>query len=262
MIRAVVFDVGGTMHTGEEDATLTRAFSEQTLQILKEGGIRLDVRPGDFYAALSRMAKVYKAWSEESGKELPGIEIWGDYFLKPYHVDKAKLEPLAEKLSFIYDYSRVRLVLRPHLKETVETLHSAGLVLGVISNIISLTFVPRILEEYGIAPYMACVVLSSASGIRKPESGIFRIAQTALKLEPGELAYVGDTISRDVIGAKNAGWRLMIQINNPSVAFRDKRVLGGAYAPDYMISDLAEIPDIITRENKAEKRGNKDESRD
>lgn len=255
MIRAVVFDVGGTMHTGEEDAALTAAFSGQILQVLEEGGIRLGVRPGDLYATVSRMAKVYKAWSEDSGKELSGTEIWGDYFLKPYQIDKAKLEPLAENLSFLYDYSRVRLVLRPHLKETILTLHSAGFVLGVISNIISLTFVPRILEEYGIAPYMSCVVLSSVSGIRKPEGGIFRLAQKELGFKPGELAYVGDTISRDVIGARNAGWRLMIQINNPSVAFRDKNVPGGAYAPDYLISDLAEIPDIITRENKAEKRG-------
>ncbi len=255
MIRAVVFDVGGTMHTGEDDAALNMAFSRQVLQVLDEGGIRLDAGPEDFYTTLSRMAEVYKARSEESGIELPGAEIWGGYFLKPYHVDMAKLAPLAEKLSFMYDYSRVRLVLRPHLKDTIEKLHDAGLVLGVISNIISLTFVPIILEEYGIMPYMSCVVLSSVSGVRKPKSGIFRIAEKELGLRPEELAYVGDTVSRDVIGARNAGWRLMIQISNPSTAFRDKDVKDSGYAPDYRITDLAQIPDIIARENKAKNRG-------
>ncbi len=41
----------------------------------------------------------------------------------------------------------------------------------------------------------------------------------------------------------------MIQIENPSVAHQDKKVQGLGYAPDYLIQDLAEIPDIIAKEN-------------
>src|SRR5690606_38997929 len=105
-------------------------------------------------------------------------------------------------LSFLYDYSRVKLRLRPRLKETIRALSGEGLALGVISNIISLTFVPRILEEYGIAQYMSCLVLSSATGVRKPDPGIFRIAENELNMRPEELVYVGDTVSRDVIGTR------------------------------------------------------------
>ena len=250
MIKAVVFDVGGTMHVSEKDAMLQASFSQQALWILKEGGIRLDVKPEDFFTCLSRQAEEYKAWSEISKRELPAVQIWRDYYLKPYNIDIKRLEPLAENLSYLYDYSRVRLRLRPCLKEIMVKLHGSGLTLGVISNIISRTFVPRILQEYEIMKYMSCVVLSSVTGIRKPDPGIFRIAESELKMKPDELAYVGDTVSRDVIGTKNAGWRLMIQIKNPSIAFRDSKVINSGYLPDYSIQSLDEIPAIIARENE------------
>jgi len=68
-------------------------------------------------------------------------------------------------------------------------------------------------------------------------------------LKPEEFAYVGDTISRDVRGVRNAGWHTMIQIFSPASLKRDKCMQGLGYAPDYTISDLSEIPEIIKREN-------------
>ena len=61
-------------------------------------------------------------------------------------------------------------------------------------------------------------------------------------LKPSELAYVGDTISRDVRGVRNAGWRMMIQIENPLIAHRDAGLENAGYKPDYLIRDLAEVP--------------------
>lgn len=252
MIRAVVFDVGGTMHTSREDALLQRSFSERALKLLAGGGIALGVGPEEFYTTLRQTAEEYKAWSEESGRELPGGQIWGEYYLRPYKVDRALLRPLAEELSFLYDDARTLTVPRPNLEQTIRAVQAMGLKTGVISNIISLTYVPVVLERYGIARYMSCVVLSSAAGIRKPQPGIFRIAEKELGLGPEELAYVGDTLSRDVIGARNAGWRLMIQIRNPSIAFRDRKVEGSGCQPDFLISGLEEIPGIIARENDSE----------
>ena len=68
-----------------------------------------------------------------------------------------------------------------------------------------------------------------------------------MDLRPEELAYVGDTISRDVIGTRKAGWALMIQISNPSIAHRDAGLENAGWEPDYRIEDLAEIPAILKR---------------
>ena len=103
--------------------------------------------------------------------------------------------------------------------------------------------------QYGIDGYMDCVITSCGTGIRKPDPEIFRVAERKMGLAPEELAYVGDTISRDVRGTRAAGWRLMIQIRNPGVAHRDKGLENSPWKPDYLIDDLAEIPAIIAREN-------------
>ena len=128
-----------------------------------------------------------------------------------------------------------------------------GMKLGLISNIISLSVAPHFLEEYGVRNYMDCMILSSATGIRKPSAEIFRAAERELELRPEELAYVGDTLSRDVQGVRNAGWRLMIQIRNPGAAKRDRGLENSGLKPDHIISELKEIPGIIRKENEEEK---------
>lgn len=254
MIRAVVFDVGGTMHVSHPDDQIRIEFSRKVLGILADAGMPIEQKPEDFYASLHRNAELYKGWSEQSGRELPSEQIWGDYYLKPYHPDKEKLAPLSERLSYLFDSERSRIEPRPQLLETVKAIHAMGLSIGVISNIISLTYVPEVLKRYGISDYMSCVVLSSETGIRKPKAGIFRIAEEKLGLAPDQLAYVGDTLSRDVIGTRVAGWRLMIQIQNPLTLFRDQKYLDSGYKPDYLISQLDEIPAIIAQENHKDER--------
>ena len=139
---------------------------------------------------------------------------------------------------------------RPHVAETMEALHRMGKRLGIISNIISTSFVPHILREYGIAQYMECVVLSSEAGVRKPNPVIFEIALQQLGVKAENVAYVGDTLSRDVLGAKNANLGLMILIDNPAIAHRDIGLHGKGIEPDIRINDLAEIPAILTSSSR------------
>lgn len=252
MIKGVVFDVGGTMHVSAKNAEKQHSYAETVIRLLAEAGFAVHETPEAFYEKLHQAAETYKAWSEQSGRELPGESIWNDYFLKPFALGGRVSASLSERLSFLHDAARQQLDPRPGLKETMRELSQMGLIIGVISNIISRDFIPGILKKYGIDGYMSCTVLSSVTGIRKPQPGIFRVAEQALHLKPEELAYVGDTISRDVIGTRNAGWRLMIQISNPRIAFRDTKVQHLGYRPDYRIESLTEIPAIISSENNKE----------
>lgn len=252
MIKAVLFDLGGTLHTSSSPAGRDVWFAERLIGRLGDYGIRLETTPEKLARQLYENGEVYKHISEEDLREHPAAEIWSDYYLRDYDIPRERLEPMAEELSFLYDYERVRVMRRPHLKETLETLRSMGLRMGVISNIISTSVVSHFLREYGVEQYMDCQVLSSVTGVRKPSADIFRVAERELGLTPEELAYVGDTISRDVRGVRNAGWRLMIQIRNPSVAHRDAGLEHSGFRPDYMIDGLEEIPAIIQKENQQE----------
>ena len=212
MIRAVLFDLGGTLHTSSSPPGRELWFARRLLERLGDYGISLDVAPEALARSLSRNAEIYKQETQRTLRELPADEIWSGYYLRDFGVSREQLAPCAEELSFLYDYERVRVMRRPHLAETMEALHGMGVRLGVISNII-------------------------------------RIAEQEMNLPPEELAYVGDTISRDVLGTRAAGWKCMIQISNPSIAHRDVGLDPEANRPDYLISDLSEIPAIIAREN-------------
>lgn len=252
MIKAVLFDLGGTLHTNSIPAGRDVWFAERILRRLSDYGIELPATPEELALSLPVNSEIYKHESEQTLRELPSAQIWNDYYLREYQIGRERLEPIAEELSFLYDYERPCVMRRPHLKETMEELRAMGLRLGVISNIISRSVVPHFLAEYDIDRYMDCVITSAATGIRKPSADIFRIAEKELQLKPEELAYVGDTISRDVIGTRNAGWRLMIQISFSGTAHRDAGLENAGYRPDYLIHDLAEIPAIIQKETSAQ----------
>ena len=96
---------------------------------------------------------------------------------------------------------------------------------------------------------MACVILSSTERVRKPAAVIFERAAAACGVPCGEMAYVGDTLSRDVLGCRNAGVALSIQIRNPDMAHRDAAFVNTGLAPDALIEDLAEIPGIVQSYN-------------
>lgn len=245
MIKAVLFDVGGTLHTVTNNDGLRTAFARRLIDRLAVYDILIDMSPVELGALLHENAEEYKRWSQESLCELPGPRIWDEYYLAQFKIGRERLAPIAEELSFLYDYERVCNKRRPNMLQAIEELHKAEIRMGIISNIISTSFVPHILREYGIAQYMECVVLSSEAGCRKPDARIFDLAMDQLGLGADEVAYVGDTISRDVLGAKNAGLAMMIQIRNPVIAHRDAAFRENAPKPDSLIEDLGEIPRII-----------------
>ena len=245
MIDVVLFDIGGTLHTVTNSEELRTAFAKRLRERLADYGIYLRGEDHEIGRRLHENAEEYKHFSEQILGELPQSRIWNEFYLKDYHIGEELLAPIAEELSFLYDYERVQNMRRPHIVETMEALRQMGMRLGIISNIISTSFVPHILREYGIAQYMECVVLSSEAGVRKPNPAIFEIAFQQLGVKAENVAYVGDTLSRDVLGAKNANLGLMILIDNPAIAHRDKGLQGKGIEPDVRIHDLFEIPAIL-----------------
>ena len=78
--------------------------------------------------------------------------------------------------------------------------------------------------------------MSSETGIRKPDPRIFAIALERMGVTAAETGYVGDTISRDVLGARNAHLGLVVRLNNPSMMIRSNSGHQFLYCPDVMTS--------------------------
>ena len=71
-----------------------------------------------------------------------------------------------------------------------------------------------------------------------------------MRIGKEQAVYVGDTISRDVRGVRNAGWPLMIQIDNPRIYHKDEKYRGMGHEPDVKIGSLPEVVTAVEQYNR------------
>jgi len=93
----------------------------------------------------------------------------------------------------------------PGARALVEAL-ARRVRLAVVSNNI-LAEQEAKLNELGMRPFVAALVVSADVGVSKPDPAIFQIALARLGLPPGEAVMVGDSWPIDIAGATRAGLR-------------------------------------------------------
>lgn len=97
--------------------------------------------------------------------------------------------------------------LVPGARELLEWLRRHGLIIGILSNGFA-DVQYRKLENTGLAPLVDLVVLSDDIGINKPDTRLFRHAQsrTPWPDTPEAHLMIGDNPATDIGGALAAGW--------------------------------------------------------
>ena len=246
MIDTVLFGMGGTLEDIFIDDASKKASAEGVLRILAAHGHPLSL---DIPAAIQAFADGwdrYAAYRGPTNRELKPEEIWGNYILTELGLDFDTVKPFAEELAHMWEVTHYHRALRPKVKEMLEGLKGLGMKLGVISNTAALYQVFDILREYGIRDYFQDVTLSSVTGLRKPCTDIFSVALHQIQSAPEECVYVGDTISRDIIGSKRAGFAAAIQICSKLTREKDCGIKR-EFEPDYMVEDIYEVYPIVEK---------------
>lgn len=242
-IRAVVFDLGGTLEDifYDDDSRLHAA--QGLLDLLKSKSLDPGLSPVELrdtiVAGIKRLYKI----REEENRELPPEQIWTDFIFPDGRLPRARLEAAAEELTVVYENTFYTRTLRPEAPAMLAELSRRGFRLAVISNVLSRGQVPLNLANYGIAHYFDPIVASSVFGWRKPDPRIFLEATRLLNLPPAACAYVGDTVSRDVVGARRAGYGLTIQIKSFLTTKADHET--ETEIPDQVISDLSQVAEVV-----------------
>ncbi len=243
-IQAVVFDLGGTLENlYYDDATRTEATCGLK-RLLAAMGLAPDLSLPELQATVLSGMKAYTSWREISEVELSPGQVWTEYIFPDHGLPRDRLLEAAEDLTFFYETHFYIRTLRPEAPVALEALRERGLRLSVISNIISRRMVQVKLAEYGIAHFFDPVVTSSNFGWRKPNPHIFLETARLLGLLPIECAYVGDTVSRDVSGARRAGYGLVILIKSFLTDKLDRET--DTEPPDHVIHDLMEVVAALT----------------
>ena len=202
-IDAIFVDLGNTLRiTLKDQEHMTRARQE----IVRLLGT--DEDPLAFSQKLDERYKGYRKWAFENLAEAPESELWTRWMVPDFPADK--VAPLGPELTFQYRQSLGRRVVVDGGREVLEELVRRGYALGIISNLIGTREIPEWLVAEDYAKYFKSVVLSSVLGIRKPSPEIYLEAARRAGVSPGNCAYVGDNLKRDVTGTRAAGFGMIV----------------------------------------------------
>lgn len=240
-IRAVFFDMGGTLQTFGYTPELRLAVIPGLREFLVLSGIDLPLDDQALYQLVSNGLARYHEWSVKTMTELSPQRVWKEYILNEHLIDSALTAEVAEELMLYIDTHFYHREMRPEMPAVLEVLQQMGLKIGLISNVCSRGQVPLNLDEYGLRHYFNPIVLSSEYGRRKPDPAIFHYAARLANVPTSECLYVGDRIARDIVGARKAGFRYAIQIRHD---FEHGEPDEGA-APDAVIDSMTELVSFI-----------------
>ncbi len=246
MIKGIIFDLGGTLMYFEGNWEEIDARSNVRLaEFLRGQGIDVsDDFPARFRAARERGWKL----AEEKGIEARIDEALAETLTQlGVHFSSDGL--LHKALQVYYSEGELCWLAYPDAIETLQEFQKRRLLVGLISNADSERVVYDSVSRLGFAPFLN-PVLSSATEPRwrKPDPRIFHRVSDAWKLEPNEIAMVGDAPRYDILGAHRAGMRgILIDRGDhaPWQKIPEELAKDPLIKPDATVSTLAEIPSVI-----------------
>jgi 2-haloacid dehalogenase/putative hydrolase of the HAD superfamily len=165
-------------------------------------------------------------------RDLYGISARNVFHRYGINVPDAYVEDLNRIFKKMLDEA---VTILPNVKKTLEILCTNGRRLGMVSN--------GDTEELsahlnGVSEFFDVIVTSEELKVYKPHSRLFDEAIRKMDVAREATAFVGDTITSDVLGAKKAGLTA-IWYN------KKKRVPKPEVRPDFEIREMAEILEIV-----------------
>ncbi len=234
-IKTIFLDSGKTLRIVDEDPNYQKKVRLQIRDL-----IGIDEAPEDLFKILTDRYKTYKRMVRGTLLQVSETELWTRWMLPDLSANK--IAPLASQLTRLWHERNGRHVSRPDVKPTIIELHRRGYILGILANAASTLEIPEWLDSDGLRQYIKVIILSSMFGRRKPDVHIFFDAAYEAGANPVNCAYVGDDPSIDIKGARQAGFGMILILNERGG--RDTDLWDGRYKPDGVIrrcSDLLEI---------------------
>lgn len=190
-IKAVAFDIDGTLYKkSQTHKYLILSGLVHPILSLKYNSMRQNMRKADGYDVKPVLTR-----SEFRAKEALCLKIEDNY------------EELYERVFFI-PWEKRSQNLKPFegVKDALALLKEKGYVLAALSDFP----LGHKLEYLGLSAFFDYKASSEDSGYLKPNGTSFKVMLDELSLPPGEVLYVGDSYSKDIIGAKKMNMRAVL----------------------------------------------------
>jgi HAD superfamily hydrolase (TIGR01549 family) len=199
-VKGVIFDVGGTLKWGNQ-GRFTPVNAWTAANWLRSRGFALE--PNAFADTLRAQFDLPK--EGEDYKQLNTTLEALERVSKAFGVPLAEAELHALERAFNAPQICGAMPL-PEVTEVVKAL--AGRVrLAIISNTRSHQLIEGIVTRFGVRDYFDPFLTSAGFGYRKPSPRLFKAVLDAWGFAPDEVAMIGDSLRKDVMGAKAVGMR-------------------------------------------------------
>jgi putative hydrolase of the HAD superfamily len=189
MIRAILFDMGGTLdgdglHWQDRFTALYREFGVAvSRETFNAAETRANQDTDIVYSNFRQMIEFYVKWQ-----------------LADLGLKNAELEE--QVIAGFIEPSRKTAAVNARL---LADLAERGFTLGVVSN--GCGNVDKLCDDFGYTPFLSLIVDSRRVGLFKPDPAIYRHAAEKLGHDPVEILMVGDSFDRDVRPAKEIGMK-------------------------------------------------------
>ncbi|OGR50744.1 MAG: hypothetical protein A3I11_03380 [Elusimicrobia bacterium RIFCSPLOWO2_02_FULL_39_32] len=205
--KAILFDFGGTL---DSDGI---AWKERFYPIYRSCGLNLDFKEFEKYFFSSDDALVEQKLKNLSFSKTIYLQVslvlknagllkknGSRQFIKS---DKSHLNVqkfLAQKISDIFIQDSLKIIKRNiKLLKKLKKHYKLGIVSNFYGNL------PFICMDFGLSSYFDAIIDSEQVGFKKPDPRIFECALKKVRARAEQTLFVGDSVSRDMQGAKNIG---------------------------------------------------------
>jgi HAD superfamily hydrolase (TIGR01549 family) len=246
-IRAIVFDLFDTLVDLSMDGlprvrVREHEFPSSLGALHDVASAVVDMSLEDFADTVFALDKTLRAERYDQGRELPTLERFER--LMPWLPGAERAPELPLRLTETHmRMFRGQVSALDHHPEVLTALGERAR-LGVCSNFSHTQTAFRVLEEAQLRWHFDVVVVSDATGWRKPRPEIFQATLAALDVAPEETLHVGDNLKADVGGAGAMGMRtawITRRVVDPDEKLREHE----GPKPDLVLEDLAELPEAL-----------------
>lgn len=232
MIRAILFDFGGTLDTDGIH------WSEKFWDIYQRLGI--PIAKSDYEKAYIASESILS--NENIDPDCSLLELLNRQIRlqTSYLADRNLLNQTGNPAQL------AALIARQCYDDILNFMEKTKIILGALKNEYRLGLVSNfngnlttVCKELGIIEYFSTIIDSTIVGVSKPDPQIFRIALAQLGVGANECAMVGDSYERDIASAKSLGCTT-IWLHGRSWKEPETTELA-----DFCIHSLRELPNLI-----------------
>lgn len=199
MIKAVVFDLDNTLYDYD---TYNKTAEERLFHSMSE---EFDISICDAHNLLSQ-AKAHI-------KQLGCVAASHNRLLYMQNIcEQMGKSPFEYAMKLYYCYwDTILELMRPfdYVMPLFKYLKDKGIKIAILTDMTA-HIQYRKIERLGLGKYIDCIVTSEEAGAEKPDVKMFKCIIDKLGFKPNEILMIGDSLCKDVDGAKTAGMKAIL----------------------------------------------------